>query len=30
VNERSLEFLFFDLVSCIQDDSQNPSLPPTK
>jgi hypothetical protein len=30
VDERALEFLFFDLVSCIQDDSQNPSLPSTK
>jgi hypothetical protein len=30
VNERALEFLFFDLASCIQDDSQNPSLPQTK
>jgi hypothetical protein len=28
VNEQSLEFLFFDLVSCVQDDSQGPSQPP--
>jgi hypothetical protein len=30
VNEDALEFLFFDLVSCIQDDSQNPQGPPLK
>jgi hypothetical protein len=29
-NEDALEFLFFDLVSCIQDDSQNPQGPPLK
>jgi hypothetical protein len=29
-NEGALEFLFFDLVSCIQDDTQNPSAPPLK
>ena len=28
VNEQSLEFLFFDLVSCVQDDSQGPTQPP--
>jgi len=28
VNQRALEFLFFDLVSCVQDDSQGPSQPP--
>jgi hypothetical protein len=30
VDERALEFLFFDLVSCIQDDTQEPSSPPTQ
>jgi hypothetical protein len=29
-NEEALEFLFFDLVSCIQDDTQDPQLPPIK
>jgi len=29
-DERALEFLLFDLVSCIQDDSQPPPPPPTQ
>jgi hypothetical protein len=30
VDQRALEFLFFDLVSCIQDDSQPPPPPPIR
>jgi hypothetical protein len=29
-NERALEFLFFDLSSCVQDDSKTPPQPPLK
>lgn len=28
-NEQAMEFLFFDLVSCVQDESLGPSTPPT-
>jgi hypothetical protein len=30
VNEKALEFLFFDLANCVQDDTKPPVSPPTQ